>query len=132
MQSDIVRKHLLKITEAEFADTMSQNPWRSLLWESVRKCSVRGSFRGLFDRKCSTTDGESPVINWTQYSRETYTLHLMKAIAATTKGLGDFMHSRCSSSDCPEVFSRAEAMVREKYASIVHVRMSNKIGRAHV
>ena len=117
----------MNITSEEFSDVMSINPWRSAIWEAIHSCSVRGRFSKRFAKEC-TPDMSADSKMWERISKETYSVLLMKAIAATTKGLRQFISSRCSQFEaCKKVMDRTEFTVKEIYEKVISVEMSNRL-----
>ena len=119
--------HVKKMTSEQWSDVTSNNPWRSAIWEAIHSCSVRGRFSKRFDKEC-TLDMSVDGTMWERISEETYSVLLMKAIMATTKGLKEFMDSRCGrSKNCTEVYLRNEFTLKKIYEQVISVEMSNRL-----
>ena len=118
----------MKLTTDEFSDVASVNPWRSDLWQLVKNCYVRGKFTRSQEQVCSPDTPVGEREDWEQMASDNYSLLLMKAIAATLKGLREFMASKCTDfKDCEDIYEQSETTRREIYASVIEVEMANDL-----
>lgn len=124
-----MENHLQKLTPAEFSDVTSKNPWRPALWESINDCYVRGRFDKQHDKQLCAPEIPVPDTTWSDISSELFTVLTMKAIAATTKALNEFILEICGpgSTHCEEIFSRSKSHLEQKYKNIIEVEIGGTL-----